>query len=151
MSLVSFFTAAITPVTNLIDELHTSDEEKGNLRLKFEAMQSALQGKLIELEKSLIAARSSIIIAEAQSQSWLASNWRPMLMLLFGIIIANNYILYPYLSLFFDAAPKLEIPPDMWDLLKLGVGGYIAGRSVEKGIKEWKSPSSPPAESANDH
>ena len=151
MSLVSFFTAAITPVTNLIDELHTSDEEKGNLRLKFEAMQSALSGKIIELESQVIKAKQNIIVAEAQSQSWLASNWRPILMLLFGIIIANNYILYPYLSLFFDAAPKLEIPPDMWDLLKLGVGGYIAGRSVEKGIKEWKSQPPASSSSVNDH
>ena len=33
-----------------------------------------------------------------------------------------------------------DIPPDMWDLLKLGVGGYVLGRSVEKGVKVWKKP-----------
>ncbi len=60
------------------------------------------------------------IRTEIQSDSWLAKNWRPLLMLLFGIIIANNYIIYPYLSLFFDKAPILKIPPDMWQLLKIG-------------------------------
>jgi len=59
-------------------------------------------------------------------------------MLTFVIIIANNYILYPYLSLFFDAAPKMEIPPDMWDLLKIGLGGYVLGRSGEKAVKAWR-------------
>ena len=34
--------------------------------------------------------------------------------------------------------PQADIPPDMWDLLKLGVGGYVVGRSVEKGVKVWK-------------
>jgi len=34
--------------------------------------------------------------------------------------------------------PKADIPPDMWDLLKLGIGGYVVGRSVEKGVKVWK-------------
>ena len=77
--------------------------------------------------------------AEINSESKLAKNWRPMLMLLFGLIIANNYIIYPYLVLFFDKAPKLEIPPDMWQLLKIGVGGYTVGRSFEKiASKKWK-------------
>jgi hypothetical protein len=59
-------------------------------------------------------------------------------MLLFGIIIANNYIIYPYLSSFMENAPMLEIPPDMWDLLKIGLGGYVVGRSAEKAVTVWK-------------
>ena len=88
--------------------------------------------------KTEIEQAGSIIKAEAQSSSWLAANWRPMLMCLFGMIILNNYIVYPYLSLFFEQAPMLEIPKDMWSLLKIGVGGYVAGRSAEKTIKLWK-------------
>ena len=42
------------------------------------------------------------------------------------------------MSLFFDAAPKLAIPPDMWDLLKIGIGGYTVGRTVEKSVKSYK-------------
>jgi hypothetical protein len=54
-------------------------------------------------------------------------------MALFGAIIANNYIIHPYVSLFFeDASVMLAIPPDMWSLLKIGIGGYVVGRSVEK-------------------
>ena len=56
-------------------------------------------------------------------------------MLTFVAIIANNYILYPYISLFWNAAPILEIPPDMWGLLKIGLGGYVVGRSAEKVAK----------------
>jgi len=93
---------------------------------------------LINLGETELQEASKIIQAEANSQSWLARNWRPMLMTLFGVIIANNYILYPYLSLFFSDAPVLDIPPDMWDLLKIGIGGYIVGRSAEQAVGKWK-------------
>ena len=55
-----------------------------------------------------------------------------MLMCLFGLIIANNYLIAPLLG-----TPMADIPPDMWELLKLGFGGYVIGRSVEKGVKVW--------------
>ena len=61
-------------------------------------------------------------------------------MLVFVVIIANNYIIYPYLSLFWPEAPTLEIPPDMWGLLKIGLGGYVVGRSAEKAVTAWKAP-----------
>ncbi len=81
---------------------------------------------------AVLKAQASIIVAEAQSGSWLARSWRPMIMMLFGFIILNNYVIYPYLSLFFEEAPMLDIPKDMWSLLKLGIGGYVVGRTVEK-------------------
>ncbi len=80
----------------------------------------------------------NIIEAEAKSSHWLTANWRPLTMLTFVVIVANNYILYPYLALFWPDAPVLEIPPDMWDLLKIGLGGYVVGRSVEKTAEVWK-------------
>ncbi|MCK5018668.1 MAG: hypothetical protein KAS32_16525 [Candidatus Peribacteraceae bacterium] len=92
-----------------------------------------------DLEARTIEAQSSIVVAEAKGH-WLQRNWRPMLMCLFGIIIANNYIIHPYVNAIWpDTSVMLTIPPDMWSLLKLGVGGYIVGRSVEKGIEKWKS------------
>jgi len=83
---------------------------------------------------------ATIIRAEANSQSWLARNWRPMLMCLFGLIIANNYILFPYVNLFAPQnAVLLPIPVDLWDLLKLGIGGYVVGRSGEKIVQVMKN------------
>jgi hypothetical protein len=51
------------------------------------------------------------------------------------LIIANNYIIFPYLSLFDatkDGVTQLELPKFMWECLKLGLSGYIVGRSAEK-------------------
>ena len=85
-----------------------------------------------------IQAQAKVIVAEAQSKSWLTRMWRPILMLSFTAIIVNNYILAPYLGLLFDVSVILEIPEQMWGLLKLGVSGYVVGRTVEKGIELWK-------------
>jgi len=67
----------------------------------------------------LVEEQSSIIRAEINSPSWLAANWRPILMLTIVAIIANNYIVYPYLSMFTDKATVLELPADLYDSRRL--------------------------------
>jgi len=115
----------------LIDHFFPDKGEADKRKLElYEAIQN---GQMKELESA-----AKVIQSEADSEHWLAATWRPITMLTFVAIIANNYILYPYLSLFFPEAPMLEIPPDMWGLLKIGLGGYVVGRSAEKGIKLWK-------------
>lgn len=101
-------------------------------------LKQVLKEKVLDLLKTEIEAARDVIMAEINSDSYLAKNWRPITMLTFVVIIANNYIIYPYLQLFFNSGAMLDIPPDMWGLLKLGLGGYVVGRSVEKGIQVWK-------------
>lgn len=115
----------LSGVLGVIDKAVEDKDQAAVLKAKLNAM--ALDGSLKELETA-----ASVIIAEAQGDSWLQRNWRPMLMVLFGVIVANNYVVVPMFG-----TPAADIPPDMWDLLKLGVGGYVVGRSVEKGIKAW--------------
>ena len=59
-------------------------------------------------------------------------------MLVFVYIVAHNYIIAPIIAMFYPSMVHLEVPPDLWDLLKLGIGGYIVGRTGEKMIKTWK-------------
>ena len=79
-----------------------------------------------------------VVVAEAKSEHWIVAAWRPITMLTFTAITANNFILYPYLSLFWDNAPTIELPSYLWEALKIGLGGYIVGRSCEKSVKAWK-------------
>lgn len=87
---------------------------------------------LLSQSNAELEQRVKVIIAEAQGQSWLQRNWRPLLMLVIVAIVFNNYVLFPYLVLFGVPATQLELPVDLWDLMKLGVGGYVVGRSAEK-------------------
>jgi hypothetical protein len=92
-----------------------------------------------ELETTAIKAKGKVIEAEAKSERFLVAAWRPITMLVFVFIIANNYILVPYVNMFLTEDIKpLELTTDMWELLKLGIGGYILGRSAEKAVKSYK-------------
>ncbi len=115
----------------VVDQAVEDQDQAAALKAKLQEM--VLTGQMKEIE-----AAASIIVAEAKGESWLQRSWRPMLMCLFGVIVANNYIVGPYLEHFVGEGVMLDLPPDMWDLLKIGVGGYVVGRSVEKGVRVWK-------------
>jgi hypothetical protein len=101
--------------------------------LEMETMALQLQTKTQEFQRD-------VIVEEAKGGSWLQRNWRPGLMTIFGIIVANNYIIAPYIGLFAGEEYRLmlDMPGPLWDLLKIGVGGYIVGRSAEKVTEKWK-------------
>ena len=137
--ITGFVSNIIGPVASLIDSLHTSDEEKLIMKAKLMEIEKDTISKAIDFEETLINAKRDIIVAEAQGESWLQRNWRPILMLVCVIIVANNYIVFPYLHLVFpESVIMLELPDWLWKLMMLGVGGYIAGRSGEKIVDNWK-------------
>jgi hypothetical protein len=53
-------------------------------------------------------------------------------MLTIVAIVANNYVIAPYIQLFFSKSVLMELPDRLWSLLQIGVGGYVIGRSAEK-------------------
>lgn len=122
-------------IGNIIDQ-KVEDKDLAN-KLKAEAAAQILNQDNEEYLTHLKEA-ASVIRAEAQSESFIARNWRPIIMLLFGGIIANNYILFPWFNALGLPAVTMNIPPDMWALLKLGIGGYVVSRGVEKSIDKWK-------------
>jgi len=138
MGIFDFLSGIIKPVTDLIDNLTTTDEEKLELKNKLKIIQNEFTSKLLEYQAKLAEAQSNIIIAETKGQSWLQRNWRPILMISITAILVNNYILFPYISMFTDKVTMLEFPGGLWTLLTTGVGGYIIGRSGEKIAKNLK-------------
>lgn len=137
-SILTLISGIFKPAADLIDNLHTSEEEKMQAKATLMALENQVTSQVLDIQKAEVEASRDIIVAEAQGESWLQRNWRPVLMMLFGVIIANNYILNPWLEVMFGIDVRMEIPPDMWALLKLGVGGYVAGRSGEKIMQMWK-------------
>lgn len=99
-------------------------------------MKAAIQMQMMDIDHkefmSSLQEQASIIKAEATGHSWLQRNWRPLLMLVCIIIVFNNFVLFPYLSMFTTKVTVLELPVWLWRLMVIGVGGYIGGRTVEK-------------------
>lgn len=89
-------------------------------------VESAISMDLIEKRNQLDLAAASIVKAEASSESFLTSNWRPIIMLgFFGLICARWF---GYSTPNMTEAEYIAA----WDLLELGIGGYVLGRSAEK-------------------
>ena len=121
--ILNWFTGGvIKEIGKVIDNLFTTDEER--IKAKNEVFK-VLQEQQLELQKL----QTEIILAEANG-NWLQRSWRPILMLSFGFIVIYVKFIAPLFS--------LPIPPlenEFWDLLQLGIGGYVVGRSVEKVAK----------------
>ncbi len=102
-----------------LDNLFTSKEE----RIKAEnAIKQILIQKQLELQKM----QTEIIVTEAKG-NWLQRSWRPILMLAFGFIVIYVKFIAPLFDL---RIPELE--NEFWNLLQLGIGGYVIGRTGEK-------------------
>ena len=119
--------SVVKEVGGLIDNLSTTEEEKLEARRKLLELQSNLYQKALEADAQIVSSQASVVEAEAKSESWLTRNWRPITMLVFTFIVFFNYVLSPLFGLI-----RLELTDQMWSLLQIGIGGYVAGRSLEK-------------------
>lgn len=114
-------------VRGIIDESTTTDEEKLAAKNKLTQIENAFNEQLLDAQTKIAQEQASIIKAEIASQSWLARNWRPIFMLVLIYVVAHNYVIAPLFGV-----PSVTIVPDMWALLKIGLGGYMTLRSTEK-------------------
>ena len=109
-------------VGGVIDNLHTSEEEKLEAERK---IKEVIANYEVEMEKSI----TSRWEADLKSDSWLSKNVRP-LVLVFLIVCTM-------LLIFIDAGTlNFEVKSSWVDLLQLVlitvIGAYFGGRSLEK-------------------
>jgi|TARA_R110001606_G_scaffold398258_1_gene576861 hypothetical protein len=118
--IIEFFGGnVVKDVLSGLDGLFTSKEEQ----IKAEnVIKKILAEKELELQKM----QTEIIVTEAKG-NWIQRSWRPVLMLAFGFIVIYVKFIGPLFNL---RIPELEM--EFWELLKIGIGGYVVGRSAEK-------------------
>ena len=115
-------TELIKGVGGVIDNLHTSKEEKLEAEQKVKELVSSYE---IEMEKN-ITERWKM---DMQSDSWLSKNIRPLVLVF--LVVST------VLMIFIDAGTINFVVEDKWtDLLQLVlitvIGAYFGGRSLEK-------------------
>ena len=102
---------------------------------------------LIGNSAAIEQAAASVILAEAKSEHKITAIWRPVLMMTITAIVAWNFLFAQLIELavlvmFGDRIPlSIPLPDQLWNLLMIGVGGYVVGRSGEKMVKNFKAPS----------
>ena len=84
-------------------------------------IEADLVAAIARQEEALSQSQSSIIQAEAQG-NWLQRSWRPIVMLVFSSVVLLGI---------FTPLPLPDNGSRFWDLLEIGLGGYVVGRSFE--------------------
>lgn len=102
-------------IGGIIGSLSISSREKKELET--EVLQTVYR-----YAGELASGQAGIVKSETQG-NWLQRSWRPMIMLVFATIVL--------IGTFFDL-PILSDTSRFWDLLEIGIGGYVIGRSAEK-------------------
>lgn len=121
--MINFISALIGPIFSTIDAIVENKAEAEKIKL-------ALQREMLSARSEKFKAAADIIVAEAKGESWLQRNWRPLLMLWFAGLIGAHWLGY--------TAPNLPESTlnSLLDIVKIGVGGYVIGRSTEKIVQE---------------
>ena len=117
---LSFLAKALDPISKAVDSLHTSDEERLTIKAELLNRQAQLVSEVIVYETKLADAQANVIMSEANAESWIARSWRPITMLTFVALIVYSQL------------TTSEIPDQLWLVVQIGLGGYVAGRSLEK-------------------
>ncbi len=116
-------------LTGLFSTIDKTIEDKDQAaQLKNGLQEMVLQGQMKEVEAAM-----KIVIAEAQGGSWIQRSWRPLTMLTFVALIVARWLGFTATGI------TTEVELALFEIIKIGLGGYVVGRSVEKGIRVWKS------------
>jgi hypothetical protein len=115
-------TELVKGVGGVIDNLHTSKEEKLAAELKVKELISNYE---VEMEKTITDRWK----ADMNSDSWLSKNIRPMTL---AFLVISTVLM-----IFIDAGTINFVVEDKWtDLLQIVlitvIGAYFGGRSLEK-------------------
>lgn len=125
---ISLIGSLFAPAAKLVDELHTSDEERIDAKTRMLEAQTEVTFKILDYEAQLMQMKSNIVLAEAQGQSWIQRSWRPITMLTFLVLVlCDSFGLLPF-----------RLADQAWTLLQVGLSGYVAGRSGEKIMSTYK-------------
>lgn len=118
----------ILPVINLVSgfiDKFVKDKDEAE-KIKSQITLEALNSNNKELQAAV-----SIITAEANGESWLQRNWRPMLMLWFAGLVGAHWLGFTPDNLGEETIIMLL------SIVKVGIGGYVVGRSAEKVTKAY--------------
>ena len=112
-------------VGKIVDELHTSQEEKDNAKIKLQALENELKTKQIEVNQ-----------VEAGHKSIFVAGWRPATGWLIVGILFYSYIVQPFTIMVLKIMGKdIEIPnlnvSEVMPII-LGMLGLGFSRSYEK-------------------
>lgn len=124
------FLSLLPLFSTLVDRLFPDKNKQDEAKAEMQRILNDAEAKRQEAEASKMESQSKVIVAEASSQSYAARNWRPHLMYSLMAVIPYNYIVAPVLMSFGLRIDLVPIPPELWTVLSIGLGGYIGKDAI---------------------
>ena len=103
-----------------------------------EKAKEELTKTLLENQTAIMSAMKDTMAADAASESWLTRSARPIVVL-WSLGMITWVVLSPIFNLQTATLTALSgVPDSLWNLVSVGIGGYMLARTVEKGMANWK-------------
>lgn len=118
----------IGPISDVLKRLIPDPVERDRI-------QGELAKTLAENEKALLDAMGQTMAADAASEGWLARSARPMVVI-WSMLIVSAVVIETAVFGSARIVTSLQAVPDfLWNLIIVGIGGYMLLRSVDKGVR----------------
>lgn len=122
---------ALLPIFNtLVDRILPDKEKQEQAKLELQKALNEAEAEQYKADAAKMESQSKVVVAETQSQSYAARNWRPHLMYCLMLTYPVNFVIFPLLRGFGVEIPALQIPSEYWTILTVGLGGYIGNDIV---------------------
>lgn len=105
----------VREIGGIVGRLSVSSKEKQKIQEEIQA--------LVYRYKSELVREQSAAVGEEARGNWLQRSWRPVVMLAFVVIIFSGM---------FTESALLSDGSRLWDMLEIGLGGYVIGRGGEQ-------------------
>ena len=105
----------IKEIGGIVNRLSVSSREKQKIQEEIQA--------LVYRYKSELVREQAATVGDEIRGNWLQRSWRPIVMLVLTLLVVMGV---------FTESSMLADSSRFWDLLEIGVGGYVIGRSGEK-------------------
>jgi len=98
--------------------------------------QEQITSALAANESALLASMAEVMKADAASESWLTRSTRPIVVLWALAMVSFVGVVAPAIGIQDEVVQGIAgIPSELWTLVSVPIGVWMAGRSVEKVLK----------------
>jgi len=142
----------LSPIfSDLIKRIFPDPEKQAEAEAKMQELLLQSQIEANKLDTTLIEGKKDVIVAEMNQGGW-ASQWRSYLMMTCISIVAYNWVIVSFLNAFLRPLgvpiEAVAVPPELWTLVTVGLGGYLTKETVntyQQGRVEKAKVENPPA------
>ncbi len=130
---MGFLTLLLPVFSTLIARIFPDPEKQAEANIELQKALNEAQAEAYKAQAIQDQGKQDIITTEMSKESW-AANWRAYLMMICISIVGYNWVLVSLLNSFLGPfgypIVSVPVPPELWTLVTIGLGGYIGKETM---------------------